>query len=342
MKHLSITFLFLAGILLQSHAQLTVADDNNVGIGVTNPDSELAIGGVGSTLSTLYVENNTTTSNQRTAQFHKSASGDNGSDYSFSVLGHIAQNGGYKLIGGSFQAHSSSQTNYRSFGVRGLAGNGYAGYNYGVFGYLYGDRNGAAVFGCTNGAEVSIDDKYAGYFTDHVKITGNLYVDGSFNNPSDINLKKDIRLLSDEEISQTDKLKTLSAIKYKLKNPAELNDFKQEVLDTMKVDPRTIEYTSDKYTKDQIGLSAQEVQLVYPELVKENNDGYLSMNYIGLIPILVDALKEQEETNIKQDEAIKLQDEAILALDETVQAQAAQIEILIEEIAKLQNPEKTQ
>ena len=117
----------------------------------------------------------------------------------------------------------------------------------------------------------------------------------------------------------------------------------------MKVDPRTIEYTSDKYTKDRIGLSAQEVQLVYPELVKENNNGYLSMNYIGLIPVLVDALNEQDEAIKEQDEAIKLQGEAILALDEAnklqdeaIQAQAAKIEIMMEEIAKLQNPEKTQ
>jgi len=62
MKRFKITFLFLVGLLIQMHAQLTVADDNNVGIGETTPASELSINGEGNTYSTLYVENNTTTS----------------------------------------------------------------------------------------------------------------------------------------------------------------------------------------------------------------------------------------------------------------------------------------
>ena len=44
----------------------------------------------------------------------------------------------------------------------------------------------------------------------------------------------------------------------------------------------------------QIGFLAQEVQEVFPELVKENKEGYLSINYSGLIPVLVEALKEQQ------------------------------------------------
>ena len=335
MKHLTISLLLLIGILLQSRAQLTVADDNNVGIGVTEPVSELSIGGAGSTYSTLYVENNTTTSSQRAAHFYKSASGDTGGDYSLGVVGHILLTSGNKLIGASFNAYNSSPiSSRRAFGVRGIAGNATSGYNYAVFGRLYGTNNGAAVYGCTDRIETNVTGQFAGYFKGDVKITGDLEVDGSYPS-SDINLKKDIRLLSDEETRHIDRLKTLSAIKYKLKNPAELNDFDPAVLDTIKIDPRTIEYTSDKYTKDKIGLSAQDVQLIYPELVKEGSDGYLRMNYVGLIPILVEALKEQ-------DEAIKLHDETILAQDEAIHAQASEIEVLREEIAKLQNPEKTQ
>ncbi len=320
MKRFKITFLFLVGLLIQMHAQLTVADDNNVGIGETTPASELSINGEGNTYSTLYVENNTTTSSQRCAQFNKSASGDNGSDYSFSVWGHIAHNGGYKLVGAQFQATSSTQTNYRTFGLRGIAGNGISGYNYGVFGYLYGTRNGAAVFGCINGSEVGISGRYAGYFTDEVKIAGHLTVDG-FTNNSDITLKKDVRPLKLEDSNQLVKLKNLTAIKYKFKTPAELNSIPPEVADTMKIDPRTKEYTEDRYTKDQIGFSAQEVQQFYPELVKKGQDGYLSVNYIGLIPVLVEAIKEQDESVNDltkkfqaHEEALQSQSEAIIFL----------------------------
>jgi hypothetical protein len=45
-----------------------------------------------------------------------------------------------------------------------------------------------------------------------------------------------------------------------------------------------------------IGLLAQEVQKVFPELVKQANDtkGTLSVNYQGMVPVLLNAIKEQQ------------------------------------------------
>ena len=45
-----------------------------------------------------------------------------------------------------------------------------------------------------------------------------------------------------------------------------------------------------------IGLLAQEILKVFPELVKEGNDknGTMSVNYQGLIPVLINAIKEQQ------------------------------------------------
>lgn len=45
----------------------------------------------------------------------------------------------------------------------------------------------------------------------------------------------------------------------------------------------------------QIGVMAQEVQKVFPSLVKEDDKGVLSVNYSGLIPVLIEALKEQQK-----------------------------------------------
>jgi hypothetical protein len=45
----------------------------------------------------------------------------------------------------------------------------------------------------------------------------------------------------------------------------------------------------------QIGLLAQEVQKAFPELVKEDDKGVLSVNYTGLIPVMIDAIKEQDK-----------------------------------------------
>ena len=49
-------------------------------------------------------------------------------------------------------------------------------------------------------------------------------------------------------------------------------------------------------SKQKIGLLAQDVQEVFPELVKEasNEQGTLSVNYQGLIPVLIIAIKEQQ------------------------------------------------
>jgi len=43
----------------------------------------------------------------------------------------------------------------------------------------------------------------------------------------------------------------------------------------------------------QIGVLAQEVQKVFPELVKEDEKGVLSVNYNGFVPVLINAMKEQ-------------------------------------------------
>ncbi len=44
----------------------------------------------------------------------------------------------------------------------------------------------------------------------------------------------------------------------------------------------------------QLGLIAQEVAEVLPELVKSNHDGSLTVSYSQLIPVLTEALKEQQ------------------------------------------------
>ena len=55
-----------------------------------------------------------------------------------------------------------------------------------------------------------------------------------------------------------------------------------------------IDETKDKDL--QTGLLAQEVEQVYPQLVKKNNDGLLSVNYSGFIPLLIKGMQEQQQT----------------------------------------------
>jgi hypothetical protein len=48
----------------------------------------------------------------------------------------------------------------------------------------------------------------------------------------------------------------------------------------------------------QTGLIAQEVQKIFPELVQTDEKGFLSVNYIGLIPHLIEAAKELKNENV--------------------------------------------
>ncbi|MCP4459455.1 MAG: tail fiber domain-containing protein, partial [Cytophagales bacterium] len=53
-------------------------------------------------------------------------------------------------------------------------------------------------------------------------------------------------------------------------------------------------YKADSDKKKQIGVIAQELEKVFPELVSTNSEGYKMVNYQGLIPVLMEALKEQQ------------------------------------------------
>jgi len=54
----------------------------------------------------------------------------------------------------------------------------------------------------------------------------------------------------------------------------------------------------------QIGVIAQDLEKVYPELVKTDEKGYKSVDYSRLTPILVEAIKEQQQIIEHQKEEI--------------------------------------
>lgn len=68
----------------------------------------------------------------------------------------------------------------------------------------------------------------------------------------------------------------------------------------MSLEGKTYNWRNDEF-KDknfsnelQYGLIAQEVQKIIPSLVLETEKGELAMNYVGLIPVLIEAMKEQQ------------------------------------------------
>jgi len=54
-------------------------------------------------------------------------------------------------------------------------------------------------------------------------------------------------------------------------------------------------YTMKKNGKQKIGVLAQDIQKVFPELVTTDDKDMLAVNYQGLVPVLINALKEQDD-----------------------------------------------
>ncbi len=57
-------------------------------------------------------------------------------------------------------------------------------------------------------------------------------------------------------------------------------------------------------TNTEIGLLAQEVAKVLPEAVSKNPEGTLFLNYNTIIPVLTEAIKEQQQTISSQNQRI--------------------------------------
>jgi hypothetical protein len=101
----------------------------------------------------------------------------------------------------------------------------------------------------------------------NVLIESNLTVLGSINNPSDINLKKNI---------------------------TELTTHDNNLLSLV---PVTFEFKNDMNEKKHYGFIAQEVEKIYPELVSQEGS-IKTLNYIEFIPIILSKMKEmQNEIN---------------------------------------------
>jgi hypothetical protein len=67
--------------------------------------------------------------------------------------------------------------------------------------------------------------------------------------------------------------------------------------------------------KQKIGVLAQEIQEVFPELVSEDENEMLAVNYQGLVPVLINALKEQDAEMKEQEKRLERLEAIISKMD---------------------------
>jgi len=177
--------------------------------------------------------------------------------------------------------------------------NNQSGTTYGVYSTnSIGNSSGYGAYFSVSGG--SAGARCAGYFTGGkvimtnaggtigLDVQGEVWSGGS-KLTSDERLKTEIKPLSNEK----DKLYLLQGKSYKKKTKS-LASEEDSLAKNMEI-IETPEY----------GYLAQELKEIFPDLVGQDSAGYYGVNYIGLIPVIVEALKDQRLEIEKQREQIK-------------------------------------
>lgn len=147
--------------------------------------------------------------------------------------------------------------------------------NFALVGMMDIGNTGAGVYATTEGSlSYFTSGTYAAY------LVGETYIDGCINtlslyNPSDMRLRENVMPLSQATRGQSPlaKLQNLEVVEYNMKRPSS-----KEVSDRL-----------------HYGVSAQELQEIYPNLVKEGQDGYLKVNYVEMVPLLLRSIQELKQ-----------------------------------------------
>ena len=133
-----------------------------------------------------------------------------------------------------------------------------------------------------------------------INVAGSAYATGLWQS-SDERLKTDIRPII---LGEIDNLYLLQGKFYtKTLRPTDIINYNSSIEDTT---------TEQKEIPKQItefieyGYLAQEIENLFPDLVSQDDEGYYAVNYIGLTPIIVEALKDQRADNLQQQKEIKV------------------------------------
>lgn len=307
-----ITFFSLAIWTLTCHAQLNVNADGNIGIkGAASSNYSVNIN---STESRILNINNSNPSGSNYAIYASTyQTTANAKGFGISTKAYSrGSNGTAKGI----DCYAFTNQGGKSYGVVGCAANPNDGVSFGIVGTL-GALNtsyGAGIYGGTNLQLPTLDDIYAGYFKGPVKVQGNLNVTG---NITGVILSAPSTFCSSEtrqpEENLNSRLQRLNLNTYYLNMPASPLEKKQskqvQSTDTIIEEQSKTQIGNETdlveeeenaftkieaqvYSKRHYGLDTDELETLFPDLVYENEDGSKSINYVEMVPILVQVINE--------------------------------------------------
>ena len=270
-------------LTLSASAQLKVQSDGKIAIQTTSTAlSPISINCGGN--SDYYMYCNTLNNNG----LYLTTSG----DYTGTIYGgNFNTSHGFNSIG--LRGYATSSDN--CFGVIGSAGNGTKGI--GVCGSIYYLDSGAAIYGSTQGdfGSALTSGIYAGFFNGNVKVTGN--IDGTLLGESASGSGSSACSLSLRSTSVASSLSGLNVTTYQKERPVRSEN--AEIIDNLCGDsllrgetpePNVIE--EQLYEKTHYALDADRLEASFPDLVYVRKDGSKAINYMEMIPLLVQSINE--------------------------------------------------
>jgi len=271
-------FLFAAFIALNAKSQITVNSLNNVGVGTSTPNEKLEINGnIRGNIAGGALQINTASNGYLQIGPQNSTAAHIYTDRPYFYFNHTITSSG-----GDFAAYNTSDLLFKT---------GVSYYNTaGTVRMTITSSEGFVGIG-------TITPEYLLDVNGVIRVLTTTY-------QSDERLKNNIKNVTGALTS----LVSLQGKTYKLNPPATPSNVAGIVQsDTSLVQTATPALDNALYDRNHIGFLAQDVQKVFPELVYEDKDGMLSVDYVSLIPILVESLKE---INLKL-EALKNENEIL-------------------------------
>ena len=183
----------------------------------------------------------------------------------------------------------SSGTATTTLGVLGSIGNTSTGA--GIYGTIYGDM----------GSYLSYGEKYAGFFHGGVKVTGSIIssttLQGALLGESSSSSTSSVNGLSLRFASISSSLSGLNVTTYQKERPEQpkviqtIYDLDDETLQRGE-EPEPDIIDEQFYDKNHFALDADRLEEAFPDLVYVRKDGSKAINYVEMIPLLVQSINE--------------------------------------------------
>ena len=301
-KSTTILIIILASTV-SVHAQIHVDNDGHVGLGTTlTSGSILNVGGIG---NSSYTSTFNATNEKRGIYINNKAT-------TFTPTGLFIMNecGSNKTVSGlrvAWNGNPYFTTNQSSYGIHSVGG-GSTQTNIGVFGSpAYSGTNNIGILGSSSGSEsITYEGTYAGYFIGDVRTIGATY--GTLLSQSPITETSSITPLSDNlrDNNVTQKLMLMEPILVinstdivQEKRSAEQERLAEELNEYIPEDvtPVVTQMAATRYAIDY-----NTIQESFPELIYKDEHEHISINYIEMIPLLLQSIKE---LNLKIEELEK-------------------------------------